>query len=131
LMILLRPRFCKFRWAEVEEMISPPSRMLNMVFTLCDQPITWLDRRRLWTDVVWQIGDYNDTSAEEKMWKKLWNIKAPGKMKITLWRLAQECILSGFQLRQRNIPADDSCNIGMQSSHEFIACPQIVSANYG
>jgi hypothetical protein len=43
-------------------------------------------------------GLQSDTSAEEK----LWNIKALGKMKITLWRLAQECLPSGFQLRQRN-----------------------------
>jgi hypothetical protein len=45
-------------------------------------------------------GLQSDTSTEEKLWKKLWKIKAPGKMKITLWRLAQECLPSGFQLRQ-------------------------------
>jgi hypothetical protein len=29
---------------------------------------------------------------EERLWKKLWNVKAPGKMKITLWHLAHDCL---------------------------------------
>jgi hypothetical protein len=46
---------------------------------------------------------------EERLWKKLWNVKAPGKMKITLWRLAHDCLPSGHQLCRRNIPASDVC----------------------
>jgi hypothetical protein len=46
---------------------------------------------------------------EERFWKKLWKIKAPGKMKITLWRLAHDCLPSGHQFCRRHIPASDAC----------------------
>uniref|UniRef100_A0ACD5XPQ5 Uncharacterized protein n=3 Tax=Avena sativa TaxID=4498 RepID=A0ACD5XPQ5_AVESA len=64
---------------------------------------------------------------EEKLWKKLWSIKAPGKMKITLWRFAHDCLPSGTQLRQRNIPvASDAClfcNREESSEHTLMFCP--------
>jgi ribonuclease HI len=68
----------------------------------------------------------SDMTGEEKLWKKLWNIKAPGKMKITLWRLAHDCLPSGFQLRQRNIPAEETCNFCNRmerAEHSVLFCP--------
>jgi hypothetical protein len=53
----------------------------------------------------------SDASAESIMWKTLWNIKAPGKMKVTLWHMAHDCLLTGHQLRRRHIPASDSCDL--------------------
>ena len=32
------------------------------------------------------------TERDSKLWKKLWSVKAPGKMKITLWLLAPDCL---------------------------------------
>jgi hypothetical protein len=46
---------------------------------------------------------------ESPLWKKLWAIKAPGKMKITLWRFIHDCLPSGHQLKHRHIPASDAC----------------------
>jgi hypothetical protein len=46
---------------------------------------------------------------EERLWKKLWNVKAPGKVKITLWWLAHDCLPSGHQLCNRRILASDAC----------------------
>jgi hypothetical protein len=46
---------------------------------------------------------------EEKQWKTIWKINAPGKMKIHLWRFAHDCLPSGVQLRRRQIPTSDSC----------------------
>jgi hypothetical protein len=46
---------------------------------------------------------------EEKQWKTIWKINAPGKMKIHLWRFAHDCLPSGVQLRRRQIPISDSC----------------------
>jgi hypothetical protein len=46
---------------------------------------------------------------EAPLWKKLWAIKAPGKMKITLWRFIHDCLPSGHQLKHRHIPAPDAC----------------------
>ncbi|KAK1684471.1 hypothetical protein QYE76_045319 [Lolium multiflorum] len=40
----------------------------------------------------------SDDGAVEKSWKALWAIKAPGKMHITLWRFAHNCLPSGQQL---------------------------------
>jgi hypothetical protein len=67
-----------------------------------------------------------DTSAEEKLWKKLWSIKAPGKMKITLWRLAHDCLPSGTQLRRRNIPVEGVClfcDREESAAHAIVFCP--------
>jgi hypothetical protein len=45
-----------------------------------------------------------------KIWKKkLWASKAPGKMKITLWRFAQDCLPCGHQLQKRHIPVSTAC----------------------
>jgi hypothetical protein len=40
-------------------------------------------------------------------WNRLWAIKAPGKMKINLWRFAHDCLPTGSQLVRRHIPAND------------------------
>ena len=43
------------------------------------------------------------------LWKKLWANKAPGKMKITLWRFAHDCLPCGHQFQKRHIPASTTC----------------------
>jgi hypothetical protein len=42
--------------------------------------------------------------GDTKLWKTLWAAKAPGKMKITTWRFAHDCLPSGQQLQVRHIP---------------------------
>jgi hypothetical protein len=62
---------------------------------------------------------------EEKEWKSLWKIKAPGKMKINLWRFAHDCLPSGAQLRRRQIPANDACVFCGRDEdveHAFLQC---------
>lgn len=62
----------------------------------------------------------------QKDWKGLWKINAPGKMKITLWRAAHECLATGFQLRRRHIPSTDGCvfcNRDDTVEHVFLFCP--------
>jgi hypothetical protein len=56
-----------------------------------------------------QRGLTSDSEAEARVWKKLWAIVVPGKMKITLWRFAHDCLPSGQQLQRRNIPAPTEC----------------------
>ncbi|XP_073360453.1 uncharacterized protein [Aegilops tauschii subsp. strangulata] len=48
-------------------------------------------------------------SMEERMWKKLWKVQAPNKMKIMLWRLAHDCMPSGEQLQRRQVPTRTDC----------------------
>jgi hypothetical protein len=48
-------------------------------------------------------------TANDKDWKALWKIKAPGKMIIHLWRFIHDCLPSGLQLCRRHIPAVCDC----------------------
>lgn len=43
-------------------------------------------------------GQSLDRSDEEKFWKSIWKVKAPNKMKVTLWRFAQDRLPSRVQL---------------------------------
>jgi hypothetical protein len=54
-------------------------------------------------------GLHSGWTANEKDWKAIWNIKAPGKMKIHIWRFVHDCLPSGVQLVKRHIPADGAC----------------------
>jgi hypothetical protein len=54
-------------------------------------------------------GSSSVNSDNSKTWKRLWATKAPGKMKITLWRFAHDCLPCGHQLQKRHIPASPNC----------------------
>jgi hypothetical protein len=54
-------------------------------------------------------GSLSDMQNESILWKKLWAIKAHGKMKINLWRFAHDSLPSGSQLAQRHVPASAAC----------------------
>ena len=72
------------------------------------------------------LGQSSTWSAEEKLWKALWRVKAPNKMKIVLWRLAHDCLPSGEQLLHRQIPTrTDCCFYGRSESveHALLFCP--------
>jgi hypothetical protein len=63
-----------------------------------------------------------DTSL---LWRKLWAIKAPGKMKINFWRFAHDCLPSGVQLTRRHIPTSPLCvycNREETAAHTFLFC---------
>jgi hypothetical protein len=62
---------------------------------------------------------------EERNWKMIWKINAPGKMKIHLWRFAHDCLPSGVQLRRRHVPASDACIFCGRDEdveHAFLQC---------
>jgi hypothetical protein len=71
-------------------------------------------------------GDSSSTSGSDGLlWKKLWSIKAPGKMKINLWRFAHDCLPTGVQLCRRHIHASRSCvycNKDESVDHVFLSC---------
>ena len=81
----------------------------------------------------------SDTIGNCKLWKSLWSTKAPGKMKITVWRFAHDCLPSGHNLRVRRIPASPNCIFcGRHEAieHTLLFCPfarevwEAVSAEY-
>jgi hypothetical protein len=56
-------------------------------------------------------GSHSAMQDDSAHWKKLWAIKAPGKMKINLWRFAHDCLPSGSQMVRRHIPASAACGV--------------------
>jgi ribonuclease HI len=70
-------------------------------------------------------GTCSDSGEEAKSWKKLWGIAAPGKMLITLWRFAHDCLPTAAQLRRRKIPSREDCvfcNREECVEHTFLFC---------
>jgi hypothetical protein len=51
----------------------------------------------------------SEMERDARLWKMLWATKAPGKMKITMWRFSHHCLLSGHQLQIRHVPASTEC----------------------
>jgi ribonuclease HI len=71
-------------------------------------------------------GSSSDRVTEAKMWKAMWSIQAPSKMKIILWRMIHDCLPTGQQLSYRHIPADDRCFFCGKMErveHLFLLCP--------
>jgi hypothetical protein len=68
----------------------------------------------------------SDTQADTKFWNDLWAIKAPGKMCITLWRFAHNCLPTGQQFLRRHIPASPlcvHCSAEESVEHSMLFCP--------
>jgi hypothetical protein len=73
-----------------------------------------------------KTGLSSNTEETSLLWKKLWAITAPGKMKFTLWRFAHDCLPSGQQLVHRHIPAKDACvycGLSKTAVHTMLFCP--------
>jgi hypothetical protein len=71
-------------------------------------------------------GSGSDREAEAKMWKAVWAIQAPSKMKIVRWCMIHNCLPTSHQLSHRRIPADDRCffyNKLERVEHLFLMCP--------
>jgi hypothetical protein len=63
--------------------------------------------------------------ASDKQWKAIWKIRAPGKMKIHLWRFSHDCLPSGVQLRKRQVPEAGTCVFCGRTEgidHALLAC---------
>jgi hypothetical protein len=70
-------------------------------------------------------GASSGSESDAQFWKKLWAIRAPGKMKINLWRFAHDCLPTGAQLCRRHIPANSGCiycNREETAAHAFLFC---------
>jgi hypothetical protein len=68
-------------------------------------------------------GGCSDRDKEESLWKSLWAIQTPSKMKIVSWRAIHDCLPTGHQLTYRHIPADDRCVFCGRVEHLFLMCP--------
>ncbi|KAK1618547.1 hypothetical protein QYE76_024064 [Lolium multiflorum] len=94
----------------MEETISCHGLMLVSAYTQSDRPICWQGRNAFIRKRSQSGGGLpSDMTAESSLWKKLWKSKAPGKMKITVWRFAHDSLPSGHQLLRRRVPAAGAC----------------------
>src|SRR5207247_915809 len=85
-------------------------------------------------------GSSSAIADDTKRWRTLWSTKAPGKMKITLWRFAHDCLPCGQQLQRRHIPVSSLCVFCNQEEmveHALLFCQfvyevwQQVKAHFG
>lgn len=60
-------------------------------------------------------------------WKKLWNLKAPGRLKMFLWRLCSNILPTKENSSKHFIISESSCNLYKNASksarHLFLFCP--------
>jgi ribonuclease HI len=71
-------------------------------------------------------GMASDSQTDASFWKSLWAIKVPGKMCITLWRFAHNCLPTGQQFLRRHIPASPACvhcSVEESVEHAMLFCP--------
>ena len=69
--------------------------------------------------------DSSNSEGEQKSWSKLWKLDVPSKVKIFLWRLAQQSIPTADVLHHRNMSTVDSCGLcGATDSwqHSLLHC---------
>ena len=79
-----------------------------------------------------QSSDGKGASSKQRImeiaWKKLWAINCPNKMKVVLWRIAQNCLPTGTQLQMRSIPTRYGCyfcNRMENVEHCFLQCEYV------
>ena len=71
--------------------------------------------------VAWQVlrnvnmAECSRGNDEQKVWKALWKMKIPNKIKIFGWRACHEILPTRYNLVKQNIIADTGCPICLQS----------------
>uniref|UniRef100_A0A803Q2B6 Reverse transcriptase zinc-binding domain-containing protein n=1 Tax=Cannabis sativa TaxID=3483 RepID=A0A803Q2B6_CANSA len=72
-------------------------------------------------------GDFTlDVSAEDKFWKKLWQLKTPPKMKNLVWRAAKGCLPTMSQRLSKKVNVTSACPICSMdvetTLHALVSC---------
>lgn len=73
----------------------------------------------------------SDKTRNQRMWKHLWKLKIPNKVKFHIWRASLNALPTRFYLCRRRILQDPCCPICNSASetttHALWACPYAVS----
>lgn len=67
----------------------------------------------------------SSSNAEERAWKLLWKIEAPGKIRMFLWRLSKHSLPTNDVRTHRHMVDSDHCGLcGVQDSwrHSLLEC---------
>ena len=69
-------------------------------------------------------------AQDDVMWKGLWEIKCPGKIKHFLWRMAHNTTAVRVELRRRGMEVDTKCvlcnRLNEDGSHLFFKCKYVI-----
>ena len=79
-------------------------------------------RREAWLE---GRADSSDTDREKLSWKAMWRVDVPPKLKIFLWRLAQQSISTADVMHHRNMSTTTCCGLcGAEDSwqHSLLHC---------
>ena len=108
-----------------EDFVCWPHNKLGVFSVRSAYNLARLDQAQVSRSAKWR-GMTSDSVSESKFWKALWAIQAPGKMHITLWRFAHDCLSSGAQLCRRQVPASSACihcSAEERIEHALLFCP--------
>jgi hypothetical protein len=71
------------------------------------------------------IAGSSNAETDERGWSSLWKTRVPSKIRVFLWRLAQQSIPTSDVLTRRNMATSSSCSLcGAEDSwkHTLIEC---------
>ena len=74
---------------------------------------------------------YNNPEAEMKRfnWKQIWQLKAPNKLRMFVWRLAHNSLANRMKIKKLGIELDTLCPIchrlNEDGGHIFLQCKKI------
>uniref|UniRef100_A0A7N2LPB7 Reverse transcriptase zinc-binding domain-containing protein n=1 Tax=Quercus lobata TaxID=97700 RepID=A0A7N2LPB7_QUELO len=60
--------------------------------------------------------------STHRIWKKIWKLKFPNKIRHFLWRAAKDSFPTKQNLRLRHIPIDDTCDGCSDQSESLMHC---------
>lgn len=64
----------------------------------------------------------SDQTKTKRVWKGIWSLKVPNRVKTLIWQAGLDSLLSKVNLRRRKIPKDDICqNCGLDQETTFHA----------
>ena len=74
--------------------------IIRMESTQLDLAIMWLEKC---------LGAESSTGSRQQIWKKLWKVRVPNKMKVFAWRACHEILPTRVKLAKRNIIRENLC----------------------
>jgi len=84
-----------------------------------------VQKKKNYTAWLEEKSGQSDVRANEKEWSAIWQLKAPSKIILFLWRLAKQSIPTGDVLHRRHMTQQAACLIcGAEDSwkHSLLEC---------
>ena len=55
-------------------------------------------------------GETSDGFSMKQIWKNIWSMKTPNKIKNFAWRACRDMLVKKVNLKKKHITQDDTCN---------------------